>query len=201
MTAIDAAAAPRAAEYLAGLPAGLDSYPDCTVRAELARDVFRRYPQIPTHAALSGEVQERLRAAVSEDWMPDVIGTLARILVRDVGCASDEEYHRWAFESAAEIFSRTAYRMLMYVLSPTLVVLGATKRWSTFRRGSTLRCTVDGTRATGELRFPPNLYSPLVLDGFGDAFRASLVAARARNTVIELVEATPVLARWDMRWG
>ena len=40
MKLIDPELAPRAAEYLLGLPAGLESYPECQVRTELTREIF-----------------------------------------------------------------------------------------------------------------------------------------------------------------
>jgi hypothetical protein len=197
---IDPEVAPRAAEYLLGLPNGLDSYPECQVRSELTREIFKRFPQIPTHPALAPELRERLRDLGRDEWMSDVVGVVARIMVRDVVVPTDEELDRWSFEVAGEIFAKPVYRMLMYVLSPTLVLMGATKRWSAFRRGSTLTSRFDGHSATAELRFPRNLYNPLVLRGFGHAFRASLTAARASDPKVELVETSPEIGRWTVSW-
>jgi len=50
------------------------------------------------------------------------------------------------------------------------------------------------------LNFPPHLYTPLVLEGFGHAFRASLVAARARNVRLALEDVQPESARWSAVW-
>ena len=132
--------------------------------------------------------------------MSDALGVVARVLVRDVVLQSDEDMDRWSFDVAGAVFAKPVYRMLMYVLSPTLVLMGSTKRWSAFRRGSTLTSRIDGNRGSAELRFPKNLFPPIVLRGFGHAFRASLVAARANDPVIELVEATPELGRWTVTW-
>jgi hypothetical protein len=197
---LDPQLAPRAAEYLLGLPDGLDSYPECQVKSDLTREIFKRFPQIMTHAAISPELRELLRETSSEEWMSDAVGTVARILVRDLVCPSDAELDQWSFDVAGEIFAKPVYRMLMYVLSPTLVLMGATKRWSAFRRGSTLTARFDRHSAIAELTFPANLYTHLVLRGFGHAFRASLVAARANQPVVTLVEVSPERGKWQLNW-
>src|SRR5262245_21250059 len=83
---IDSALAPRAAEYLLGLPAGADSYPECQVRSDLTREIFKHFPEIPKHEALSPELREKIAEASKGEWMSDVLGCIARILVRDVIC-------------------------------------------------------------------------------------------------------------------
>jgi len=88
----------------------------------------------------------------------------------------------------------------MYVVSPALVMLGATRRWNTFREGTKLVANVHGSAGDIVLNFPPHLYTPLVLEGFGHAFRASLVAARARNVRLALEDVQPESARWSAVW-
>jgi hypothetical protein len=144
---------------------------------------------------------QKLRGALSRDeWMLDAQGITMRLLFRDIVCQSDEEYDQWSYEVAGEIFQRKLFRMLMYVLSPTLVLLGTEKRWAAFRRGTMLKSRIDGNSATAELAFPTNLYTPLVLRGLGEAFRASLTAARAVDPKVQLTLAQPDLARWSVNW-
>ena len=123
-----------------------------------------------------------------------------RLLVRDVAFESDPDYYRWYFDVAGRLFAKPFYRVLMYVVSPTLVVLGAQRRWSAFREGTTLSAKIDKNQGELELAFPPMLYPELTLRGFGEAFRASIAAARARNPAVELVEATAERGRWTSGW-
>jgi hypothetical protein len=192
---------PHAAAYFRGLPDGLESYPTCLVRTDVAREILRLFPQILQHPGISPDVVDTIRDSLAtKDWMPDVQGVVARLLVRDVVCSSDEEYLDWSYRVAGELFKRQIFKVLMYVLSPTLVLLGTEKRWGAFRRGTKLTSRIDKNTAVAELHFPTNLYVPVVLRGFGEAFRASLVAARAVDPRVELIEATPELARWSVRW-
>lgn len=201
MEPFDETSLPHAAAYFRGLPDGLDSYPSCQVRADVAQEILRLFPHILQHPGISPDVVKTIQASLAKkDWMPDVQGVVARLLVRDVACSSDEEYLDWSYRVAGELFKRPIFKVLMYVLSPTLVLMGTEKRWGTFRRGTTLTSRLEKNNAMTELRFPTNLYTPVVLQGFGEAFRASLTAARATDPRVELIEATAELARWSVRW-
>jgi hypothetical protein len=163
--------------------------------------VAERFPDVLKHTGMDPSVSKRLLEAThGGEWMSDVEGVAVRLLVRDVVFQTDTEYDRWNYEIAGELFAKPFYRVLMYVVSPTLVMLGATKRWAAFREGSVLTSKVDRDGGTAELRFPPNLYPDLVLRGFGEAFRASLSAARARNPKVVLDDTSAEHARWLINW-
>jgi hypothetical protein len=192
---------PRTAEYVDALPDGMASYAECRVRTDVSNEVFRRFPQVLEHLGISPEMVSLLReTSRGDDWMPDVHGVLARLLVRDSICESDQQFSEWSYDVAGAVFKRPLFRVLMYVLSPTLVLMGAGRRWAAFRRGTTLTAEVRGNGGMVELRYPDKLYTPLILEGFVAAFRASLVAARAVETRIELVESLPGRARWSASW-
>jgi hypothetical protein len=192
---------PLSEAYIAGLPEGLDSYPRCRVRTAVTRLITERFPKLLEHPGIDPAFSVRLRAALDQgEWMPEAIGTVTRILMRDVIFESDGQYNEWTFEISKELFARPFYRALMYVVSPSLVMLGASRRWNAFREGTTLVAKVQGKGGDIALSFPAGLYTPLVLDGFGHAFRASLVAARARNIRLELVDVQPQSARWSVDW-
>jgi len=192
---------PLTAAYIAGLPHGLDSYPRCRVRTAVTRAVIERFPRVLEHPGVDGVFVDRLRTAMREgEWMSEALGTATRILTRDAVFESDAQYNEWTFEIANELFARPFYRALMYVVSPSLVMLGASRRWNAFREGTTLTAKPGANGGDITLSFPPNLYTALVLEGFGHAFRASLAAARARGVRVELVEAGSESARWVVGW-
>jgi hypothetical protein len=198
----DPGSLPRTAAYVAGLPAGLDSYPKCRVRTAVTRLIIERFPQALDHAGLEKAFVDQLRGALERgEWMPETMGTATRILTRDAVFESDAQYNDWTFEIANELFARPFYRALMYVMSPSLVMLGASRRWNAFREGTTLTSKSAGNGGDITLTFPPHLYTPLVLEGFGHAFRASLAAARARDVRVELAEVSADRARWVAGWG
>jgi hypothetical protein len=163
--------------------------------------VLERFPQALDHAGVERAFVDRVRSSVSHgEWMPEALGTAVRILTRDAVFATDDEYNQWNFEIAGELFARPFYRVLMYVVSPTLVMLGAQRRWSAFREGTTLAARPHANGGDVVLTFPARLYTPLVVAGFGQAFRASLVAARARGVKVALEDVQPDRARWSVTW-
>ncbi len=199
MPPFDPTSLPRTAEYVNALPDGMASYPECRVRADVSNEVFRRFPEVLEHPGISKEMVSLLReTSRAGEWMPDVHGVVARLLVRDSICESDEEFCAWSHEVAGAVFTRPLFRVLMYVLSPTLVMMGASRRWAAFRRGTTLNADMKGRGGTVELRYPEHLYTPLILEGFVAAFRASLEAARAVEPRFELIESLPGTARWTV---
>jgi len=192
---------PLTAAYIAGLPYGLDSYPKCRVRTAVTQLVIERFPRALEHDGVDRAFAERIRDAVGQsEWMPETLGTALRILTRDTVFSSDAEYNEWNFKISGELFARPIYRMLMYVISPSLVMLGAQRRWSAFREGTTLSAKSHANGGEVTLTFPAHLYTRLVVTGFGEAFRASLVAARARGIRIDLDDVQPDHARWSVTW-
>jgi hypothetical protein len=78
----------------------------------------------------------------------------------------------------------------MLVLSPTLVLMGAASRWSTFHKGSTLEVehwsrTKTHQSAQIRLQHPPGLFLPLHHRAYGEAFRAAALATRLNEAEIE----------------
>jgi len=192
---------PLTAAYLAALPQGLDSYPSCRVRTTVTRLIIDRFPHVLDHAGIDRTFVDRLRSSFEQgEWMPETIATAVRALARDTIFASDAEYNGWSFEAAKEVFARPVYRVLMYVLSPSIVVLGASRRWNAFREGTHLSAKPHAKGGDIELKFPPNLFPAFVVGGFGEAFRASLVAARAHGVRVDLQEVTADRARWSIGW-
>ena len=201
MAPFDPAVFPRTAAFLAALPGGLDAYPRCRVRTAVTREIIDQFPKALDTPGIDPAVVELLRRELQGgEWMPEAHGLLVRLLVRDVLFQSDADYHRWYYDIASKIFAKPLYRVLMYVVSPTLVMLGAQKRWAAFREGTTLSAKIDRNQGEIELKFPEKLYPELILVGFGEAFRASVVAARARNAKVELIEVAAERARWKASW-
>ena len=192
---------PLAAAYLAALPEGLDSYPDCRIRTEVTQLVLDRFPRILEHPGVASGFAERVRSSLEEgEWMSEALGVAVRMMTRDSMFASDAEYDDWTFELSMKLYERRVYRVLMYVISPSLVMMGATRRWNAFRQGTTLVAKSNGRGGDIDLAFPPRLYTRLVLGGLGQAFRAALVAARARGVRVELDEVERDRAHWSVTW-
>ncbi|HSM92566.1 MAG TPA: hypothetical protein VLT47_06715 [Anaeromyxobacteraceae bacterium] len=193
----------RMERYLAGLPAGLDAFPECVAKGSVLRSTLVQQPV----AEIAARLPAALRALVVDppvdsEWMSEVRFVAIYLGVADVRGLADDEVLAWSRDRNRALFRNPAYRILMAVSSPATLLRGATMRWSNWHRGSTLEIegiTDAGVRAL--LRFPPGLFDGLMLKVFGEAFSAALELARAPSprSAVELVE--PGVARYLVTWG
>ena len=197
---------PSASAYLQSLPAGLDSYPTCRVRALVFEHIGKRYPEL-SRAAPQGPLAALLGNAVdSSSWVPEVVGQVANLMARDVYVESDEAYCDWTYEMSLVSFEKPLLRQLMRLMSPGLLVFGAAKRWSAVHTGTELstsgvRNVGERSEVTGELRFPEGLFPDLFLIGLCPAFRAALSVARGRDITVGLGRRTSTTAEYVVGWA
>src|SRR6266704_1402888 len=158
--------------YLAGLPAGLDSFPECVAKGSVLRSTLFQQPV----DQLVARLPEPLRLLVVDppvdsEWMSEVRFAAIYHAVVDLRAFSEADLLAWARERNRALFRNPAYRILMAVSSPATLLRGASMRWSNWHRGTTLEIEGildDGVRAL--LRFPPGLFDDLMLSVFGQAF-------------------------------
>jgi hypothetical protein len=192
----------RMDQYLAGLPVGIDSYPECMVKGSVLRSTLLQQPidQIMDRLA------EPLRALVTDppvdsEWMSEARFVAIYHAIADVRGYGEADVQVWARDRNRALFRNPAYRILMAVSSPATLLRGAAMRWSNWHRGSALE--IEGILDVGVravLRFPPGLFDELMLKSFGEAFVAGLELAKAKSpaSTVELVE--PGLARYLVNW-
>lgn len=186
---LSAAAYPRLAAYLDSLPEGLQSHPQCTCVAEVFSEVLQAHPNLGHHAGIPAPLAALLLTPPKPTQdIPEVLSTASRMLLRDVAYNHDVAYLQFMEALSAKVFAKPMYRMLMYVMSPSLILMGAQRRWARFRKGTTLRAEPRSTDGTVELvlSFPHRLFPPLALETFGGAYCAALKASRARNVNVLL---------------
>ena len=189
--------------YLAGLPAGLDSFPECVAKGSVLRSTLVQQPV----AEIAARLPAPLRALVVDppvdsEWMSEVRLVAIYLGVTDVRGYGDADVLAWARDRNRALFRNPAYRILMAVSSPATLLRGATMRWSNWHRGSTLEIegiTDAGVRAL--LRFPPGLFGDLMLKVFGEAFSAGLELARAPAPAASVELVAPGVARYLVTWG
>ncbi|MEO1481382.1 MAG: hypothetical protein AAFU77_04700 [Myxococcota bacterium] len=86
-------------------------------------------------------------------------------MARDVLFATDQAMVAAMRPRMARVYQRPIFRALIFLLSPTLLFMGASSRWTAFRRGSSLE--TKGIREPGlrgfdiRVEYPPRLYDRL----------------------------------------
>ncbi len=188
---LDSARLPRAAAYLGALPRGLESFPGCRVRDVTVEPYARAFGALAEEPGLPAALVDLFAGAGGGSSYPEVVFQTAHLVVRDRVFQDDAPFYEWIFNANALLFDRPIVRSLMRLVSPSLIVLGAAKRWSAFHDGSELtadRVVISGPRAEtlSHLRYPSGLFSDVFLRGLEHVFMAALLASSARDPRVTL---------------
>jgi hypothetical protein len=196
------ASLPRLDAYLAALPGGLAAYPECQVKGTIVRMLVADRPvAVPAGAlppALARLVDE---PPMGSEWVSEVQAMGLLYALADVAELADEALIILSRDRDRRTFESPAYRFLMAVATPGLLVRSAAARWSTFHRGSSLEVegiADDGVRVG--LRFPRGVFDGLHLRCFAGAFMAALELSNARSPSADIIEAGPGYARYKVAW-
>jgi len=196
---------PRARAYVKSLPQGLDSFPECRARGEVFDDVRLRFPEIGRDPMLPTAITAFFKGDYTNRWMPEVVGQSVNLMIRDAVLPTDEALLKWSYETSSRLFRDSPFRVLMKLVSPTLLVMGAAQKWSALHAGSTLEAgkverTEDGSATSGLLRFPAGLFPELFLRVLVPAFQAAVENARARDVAVALRRFSSTDAEYRITW-
>jgi hypothetical protein len=193
---------PRLDAYLAALPGGLSAYPDCLAKGTIIRAMVTDGLGAVPSGALPPELARLLEdLPMGSEWVPEVQVMGLMYGLADASGLSDEGLIAANRARDRRTFESPAYRVLMAVATPGLLMRNAAGRWATFHRGSTLE--VEGIADDGVrigLRFPRALFDGLHLRCFGGAFVSALELSNARAPRADIVEACPGYARFRVAW-
>ena len=195
---------PCAREYVARLPDGLASYPHCVAKAALLRDILGSRPLDPD----GDHLPDALRSLVVNpppvsSWIPEVhfVAISLAIYGRHFGGDDLSAFEEWVCTRNAALFSKPLYRVLIALMSPERLLVGASKRWTAFHRGTTLTLLQHTPElALVRLDFPPELFERVLMHGFAASMRAAAQVAGGRNVRSGLDTATATRAEYWVRW-
>jgi hypothetical protein len=191
--------------YLARLPDGLASYPECTAKASLLRDLVKSRPLDPEGDEVPDALRSLLRVPPPvSSWIPEVQYVTCRMIVygRDFGGTDLAGFEQWIHAFNTALLRLPMYRVLFAFTSPERLMVGTAKRWSAFHRGTTLTIT-EHTPDTARTRieFPPHLYGPEMVQVFAAGLRAAIEVAGGRGVATQLVASEPSFAEYWIRWN
>lgn len=194
---------PATAAYIARLPHGLDSHPDCRVKASLYRSALEGRP-IPRAAidALPPRLQSLvLSPAPVTAWIPEVQSLALLTVHLDACCSSDEDFERSCYLRQRRLFDGPLYRAVVKLATPNLLLRTAALRWGALHRGTTL-VVEKNERGIAHLSMehPPHLWDEPTRLALTAGFRALLELCGARNGVVEVAEASATHMRLVGRW-
>lgn len=194
---------PRLERYLAGLPGGFDAHPGCLAKGALVRNLLEHQPLV---AALAQKFPEPLRRLAAEppvgsEWVPEVHFSALLLAVADARELTGPQLLSWTRDRNRALFRSPAYRILMAVASPAMLLRFAPARWANWHRGTSLEVigvADDGVRVT--LGFPRGLFDATLVRVYAEAFTAALELANARKPRVDLLAEEPGVARYRASW-
>lgn len=183
---------PLTASYIAELPEGLASFPECRVNVRVHETIRADFPDLGREPGLPRPLADFFAGRRTKgDWFPEVVGNAIYLMIRDAAYTDDEQFLAWNQRNIDRLVRAPFYRALMVLLSTSFVVMGASKRWALFHRGTTMESepiATAGDRLTfrAKLHFPPGLFTHLMLQQHRATFLAVLAASRAGEPEVRL---------------
>lgn len=194
--------------YLASLPDGMRSFPKCQVRGEVLDHTLDWLGEV--NGTLDPVLRDWVRSyrplGRAMEWVPEVLLNCVSLQVADEGYPSGQAWLNDVYRRQRAIYQTPLYRALLLVLSPTLLMMGASDRWKAYRRGSTLAVdkwtkTPAGRKTTATLEHPPGLHTELHLLSLAQALVAAVDASGAKGSKLELLpDSQPGQARFSLTY-
>ncbi|MEM6996763.1 MAG: hypothetical protein AAF721_40035 [Myxococcota bacterium] len=198
---VDASQFPSVARFIAALPEGLDSYPQCRAKASMVRNLADEVV-FPGHdlAALP-EPLRLFREVPVSSWISETHSQAMMLAIYD-RCFDDlAQFGAYAHRQGRALLVGPLYAIAFKVVTPAFLVKTATLRWRMFHRGTELTARRAG-EASAEVRIdhPPGLFGEVVRRGFCEGMRAAIDLATGGGTTFELTGSEPRYATLRLRW-
>lgn len=192
---------PIAAQYLAALPAGEASHPQCMVKGSVLRSMLETSPvPFPVEGLPASLVTLLEVPPLPSEWVSEVKFNTLMLAHEEV--MPERVFREWVYSRNRKLFSSSLYRILFLVVSPERLLSQMTSRWAAFRKGTELMI-VDRTSKhfIVDMRYPSFLYERRVLANVCVAVTAALDAAGAHATQVTVCDIGETKARFDIRWS
>jgi hypothetical protein len=188
--------------YLASLPRGIGSYPECLHKGETLGVWLQRSPTRDVARLVPPQVAALLdRDRPAPPWVPHVHANMLYLAIRQAHFADDAAFLAHAHECNRAVLDTPSNRVVFWVAGPRSILRGTGLRWRSLHRGSALEVRVArDNSADVVLSFPRGLFPELVLRGVATAFAAALENAGAHDVEVQLRAAEPTRAFFTGRW-
>lgn len=189
--------------YVAALPNGLDSYPECQQKASILREFFDRSDANKLADALPAPLAALLRnPPPPSEWVSEVRATAiymagADLLWSEAGFVDHAYKHNYA------LLDSTMYRILFRLVGAKRLLTQLGSNWTHFHRGSTLSLhAFDDLARTGsvEVTSPPRHVPAMLASGYATALRAAIEIAGCKGVESRAEIVSDRVVRLHVRW-
>lgn len=191
---------PRVASYLAALPDGLRSYPECASKASLLRSALEGH-DLSAEGALPAEIVELIRDVPPVSvWVPAVAVNVVFHAVCDLYYPSEAAVIEWSRARTRRMAKNPLYRGVLRLGGPRALIRIATKLDRMFQRGTHITSDIGRGAATIRLTHPPHLVSALNQRANIGMFEAMVEITGGAEPRCEVTGAGPEGATFSITW-
>lgn len=188
----------RADDYLAGLPRGLDSHPDCLVDGGLVKLALLR---APVEHALVASFDELHRTGRGR-WIPEAHGRAIMAAIADAHFDDLDAYARFVRELIRARMASGFIGFLLPKATSARAPEAAPRVWRALHRGTMLETHDPGPGATTvALWHPPGLIDALGRIELEQTVHEAMGRAGAHLVETQILDVTSECVRVRARWG
>lgn len=192
---------PRLASYLAALPQGIDSHPECRIKGFYFRESVQALKDAAALAkAWPAPLQKWFASPPpNSGFMPEVHFCAFRLCVADQLGMTQQGFEEWVHGGTRSIYKGFLGKVIMAFASKKVLLSAAGSRWAMIHQGSSFKAVrVEGTDTyRGTLTFPPHLYDEVLLRGLGGLMRAAFELVEKDEFVLNLVSFSDTTAVYE----
>lgn len=192
----------RTRAYLASLPDGISSYPECRCKAAVWKNILkwtdtRTLPdRIPMDPPILPDPN-----TLNSSWIPLVKHFVGHLVLRDCLFPTDDDIYRHFLTANRRLLSGPLYRVMFAVASPKMCVQAADRRFSKLFEGITLSAVITDAHSTRvELKYPPALMPALVGRLYLTAFEMAAQLAGGKDVTGKVISHSNTVAEYSLSW-
>lgn len=198
---IDHATYPRLAEYIAQLPDGLASYPECKSKGALITTALEGHDLRHATRGLPEEISQLIVAPPpSWSWVPATWSDAMFYVLVDTFYPTPEAVLEWTYERTIKASSNKLYRALTRVSGPSALLRMTAAAHGLFQKGTDMSSERVEGGAILRMTHPPFLHCGLNHLSNVGMIRALLEITGARDHEVEMTASEPTQAIYRATW-
>ena len=187
----------RVNQFLARLPDGVHSYPQCKTKGSVVREFVAGLPMIELMDALPGPVRPLvMHRPPAGQWFPEVHANVIYLAMREAFFETDAAMVSHAHECNKRLVTNPIARFMVRLFSWDRTVRETVRLWNQFHVGSQLTFEQTDDELILLFEFPDHLWPPLVLECLSTAFRAGIQLSLKADLEVKLHDAAPNRCRY-----
>lgn len=151
-------------DYVAGLPAGLRSFPAYRAKASMVRTALEVLPVSPDRPGLPDVLVRNLRhMPQTGTWIAETEWIALCLAIADVHRLDAAGFYRFWYDTMARL-TGGLYAAILWFIDPRTVLRRAAVRWAVFHDGLAIEAAARDTSLELRLIYPPTLLPPIIIE-------------------------------------